>query len=122
MLYLLEQGRQDMTTRDPLPPRQRLERPSVLFDRHRSEIRAIVERHKGCNPRIFGSAARGDDGPGSDLDLLVDHRPGGVMSLFDLSAIHCEIEDLLGAPVQVLTPASLAPTVLATAEREARAV
>lgn len=44
------------------------------------------------------------------------------MSLFDLSAIHCEIEDLLGVPVQVLTPASLAPNIRAVAEREARAL
>jgi predicted nucleotidyltransferase len=44
------------------------------------------------------------------------------MSLFDLSAIHCEIEDLLGVPVQVLTPASLAPNIRTVAEREARAL
>jgi len=93
-----------------------------MFEHHRGEIRAIVERHKGSNPRVFGSVARGDDRPGSDLDLLVDHRPGSVMSLFDLSAIHCEIEDLLGVPVQVLTPASLAPNIQTVAEREARAL
>jgi len=94
----------------------------VLLDRHREEIRAIVERHKGANPRVFGSVARGEDRRTSDLDLLIDHRPGSVMSLFDLSAIHCEVEDLLGVPVQVLTPASLAANVRAVAEREARSI
>lgn len=110
-----------MKSRKTLSLRHR-ERPSVLLDRHREEVHAIVERHKGTNPRVFGSVARGEDGRTSDLDLLVDHRPGSVMSLFDLSAIHCEVEDLLGVPVQVLTPASLAANVRAVAEREARAI
>lgn len=72
------------------------------------------------NARVFGSAARGEDTGDSDLDLLVDHPPGRILSLFDLSAINVEIEDILNVPVQVLTPASLAPHVLAAAERDAR--
>jgi uncharacterized protein len=96
--------------------------PSAAFQRHRQAIRDIVARHNGANPRVFGSVARGEDTPASDLDLLVDHRPGGVMSLMDLSAVHAELEDLLGVPVQVMTPASLAPKLLAHAELEAVAV
>jgi uncharacterized protein len=110
-----------MTSRKTLSLRHR-ERPSVLLDRHREEIRAIVERHRGTNPRVFGSVARGEDKRTSDLDLLIDHRPDSVMSLLDLSAIHCEVEDLLGVPVQVLTPASLAAHIRAAAEREARSI
>ena len=91
-------------------------------ERHRREIRDIVARHKGANPRVFGSVARGEDTPASDLDLLVDHRPGGVMSLLDLSAMDAELEDVLGVPVQVMTPASLAPKVRARAELKAVAV
>ena len=96
--------------------------PSAAFERHRQAIRDIVARHKGVNPRVFGSVARGEDTPASDLDLLVDHRPGGVMSLLDLSAAHAELEDLLGVPVQVMTRASLAPKILARVELEAVAV
>lgn len=96
--------------------------PSAAFGRHRQAIRDIVARHNGVNPRIFGSVARGDDTRTSDLDLLVDHRPDGVMSLLDLSAARGELEDLLGVPVQVMTPASLAPKILARAELEAVAV
>jgi hypothetical protein len=94
-------------------------RPSEALHRHRREIRDIVARHKGVNPRVFGSVARGEDTAASDLDLLVDHRPGAVMSLFDLSAIHAEISDLVGVPLQVVTPASLAPKIRARAESEA---
>lgn len=43
---------------------------------HRDEIRAIVEANRATNPRVFGSVARGEDTPHSDLDLLVDPRPG----------------------------------------------
>lgn len=93
--------------------------PPAAFERHRQAIRDIVARHKGVNPRVFGSVARGEDTPASDLDLLVDHRPDGVMSLFDLSAMDAELEDLLGVPVQVMTPASLAPKVRSRAELEA---
>ena len=96
--------------------------PSAAFERHRQAIRDIVARHKGVNPRIFGSVAHGQDTGASDLDLLVDHRPGGVMWLLDLSAAHAELEDLLGVPVQVMTPASLAPRILVRAELEGVAV
>ncbi|WP_374928972.1 nucleotidyltransferase family protein [Kytococcus sedentarius] len=42
-------------------------------------VRTLAEHHV-TNPRIFGSAARGDDGPGSDLDLLVDAGPNWTCS------------------------------------------
>jgi len=93
--------------------------PSATVERHRQEIRDIVRRHNGLNPRIFGSVARGEDTEASDLDLLVDHGPERFMSLFDLAAIDVEIAGLLAVPVQVVTPASLPPKVRAAAERDA---
>lgn len=54
------------------------------------------------NPRVFGSALRGSDQEGSDLDLLVDPMPGAT--LFDLGGLQADLEDLLGIPVDVLTP------------------
>jgi predicted nucleotidyltransferase len=97
-------------------------RPSAALAPCRQQVRDIVARHKGANPRVFGSVARGEDTEQSDLDVLIDHRPGSVMSLFDLSAIRSEIEDLLGVTVQVMTPASLAAKIRIEAEREACAV
>ncbi len=94
-------------------------RPSAAVERHRQEIRDIVRRHNGLNPRIFGSVARGEDTEASDLDLLVDHGPERTLSLFDLAAIDVEVAALLAVPVQVVTPASLPPKVLAAAERDA---
>ena len=50
---------------------------------------------------VFGSVARGDDHPGSDIDFLVDFQPGS--SLFDLIHITDELTELLGRPVDVVS-------------------
>jgi predicted nucleotidyltransferase len=80
-------------------------RPSLAVEALRDAIVEIVRRHRGLNPRVFGSAARGDDREDSDLDLLVDPAPG--MTLFDVGGIIDEVETLLGVPVDVLTPGAL---------------
>jgi predicted nucleotidyltransferase len=49
---------------------------------------------------VFGSAIRGTDEDGSDLDLLVDALPGAT--LFDLGGLQCELESLLGVHVDLL--------------------
>ena len=54
---------------------------------------------------MFGSVARGDTGPHSDVDLLID--TGGPQSLFEQAALQSELEDLLGCPVHVLTTGGL---------------
>jgi hypothetical protein len=80
-------------------------RPSEKLNAHREAIRAIVAAHRGANPRVFGSVARGEDTEESDLDILVD--PVGPMSLFDLGAILNELTTLLDVEVDVLTPNAL---------------
>ena len=54
---------------------------------------------------MFGSVLHGTDTEGSDIDLLVDALPGAT--LFDLGGLLEELEDLLGVPVDLLTPADL---------------
>ena len=76
-------------------------RPSEKLNAHREAIRAIVAAHRGANPRVFGSVARGEDTEESDLDILVD--PAGKMSLFDLGGIQFGLSQLLGVRVDVLT-------------------
>ena len=56
-----------------------------LIQKKRSRILAIAGRHGATNLRIFGSVARGEAGPESDLDLLVDLEPG--RSLLDHIAL-----------------------------------
>ena len=80
-------------------------KPSIALDQNRDAVRDVARRYRATNPRVFGSALRGDDDDGSDLDLLVDPMPGAT--LFDLGGLQVELEDLLGIPVDLLTPADL---------------
>ena len=80
-------------------------KPSAVLDLHRDAVRALVLAHRVTNPRVFGSAARGDDAIGSDLDLLVDPMVG--TTLFDIGAIRHELTQLLGVRVDVVTPRAL---------------
>ena len=80
-------------------------KPSEVFQKNRSVIRRIIESHHAVNPRVFGSVLHGEDALGSDLDILIDPTP--ETTLFDIGAIRHELLQLLGVPVDVLTPRSL---------------
>jgi len=77
------------------------------LDRHREEILALGARRGASNIRIFGSAARGEARPGSDLDLLVSFEAG--RSLLDLIGLKHDVEDLINRPVDVVTDRALSP-------------
>ena len=80
-------------------------KPSIALEQHRESIRQIVERHHAVNARVFGSVVQGSDDEGSDLDILID--PTANTTLFDIGAIRHELLELLGVPVDVLTPKAL---------------
>lgn len=80
-------------------------------------IREIAQRHSAANPRIFGSTARGEDGPDSDIDILVDMGP--MMSIFDLLHIQDDLEGLLGVDVDVLVDSNIPADRRAVIMREA---
>lgn len=80
-------------------------KPSQALVLHRDAIRSVVMAHRACNPRVFGSVVHGEDTEGSDLDLLIDPTPD--TTLFDIGAIRHELLQLLGVPVDVLTPRAL---------------
>jgi predicted nucleotidyltransferase len=76
-----------------------------LVQAHREEIKAIVARHHGRTVAIFGSVARGDEQPGSDIDFLVELEPGARP--IEILSIGVELEEALGVKVDVGTPQSL---------------
>jgi predicted nucleotidyltransferase len=80
-------------------------RPSIALQRHRDRIREIALSHRVTNVRVFGSALRGEDKDGSDLDILVE--PTEETTLMDIGAIQYELKELLGIPIDVLTPNAL---------------
>ncbi|THV24729.1 nucleotidyltransferase family protein [Peteryoungia ipomoeae] len=95
-------------------------RPSDVLERNREAIRAVTARHRAANPRVFGSVARGEDGPESDLDILVDALPG--MTLFDLGGLQSEMEDLLPCRVDIVTAGGLKARMRDRILAEARAI
>ena len=95
-------------------------RPSKAVAAHRSDIRRVVLAHRALNPRIFGSVAHGEDHDGSDLDILIDPTP--ETTLMDIGAIRHELLQLLGVPVDVLTPNALPERFRYTVLAEAKPV
>jgi len=82
------------------------------------EILQIAARHGAQNVRIFGSAARGEARPDSDIDFLVTLEIG--RSLLDLARLLHELEALLGCNVDVVTEAGLRPRIRPQVLKEAR--
>jgi len=73
--------------------------------RRRLELVQTAAAHKARNLRVFGSVVRGEDGPDSDIDFLVDFAPDA--SLLDLIGLQQDLETLLGRRVDVVTPAGI---------------
>jgi predicted nucleotidyltransferase len=67
---------------------------------------------------LFGSRAREDNRPDSDIDLIVDVRPGRKFSLLDLVGVAHVVEDNIGLPANVFMRRSLAPDFLRHARRD----
>ncbi len=79
--------------------------PAALLKEHREAILRLAARHGASNVRVFGSVARGEAGPGSDLDLLVSLAPG--RGLLDHVALWQDLEDLLHCKVDVVSEKAL---------------
>jgi uncharacterized protein len=80
-------------------------RPSVALQAYRERILQIARAHGASNVRVFGSAAKGADREGSDLDLLVDVDERAT--LFTLAGLEHALNELLGVSVDVRTPAEI---------------
>ncbi|HUR67717.1 MAG TPA: nucleotidyltransferase family protein [Candidatus Thermoplasmatota archaeon] len=80
-------------------------RPGRLLSQRREEVLALARAHGATDVRVFGSVARGDAGPESDVDLLVTFSPrASVFARLDLEEA---LQQLLGIRVEVVTPEAL---------------
>jgi len=84
--------------------------------RRRHDMVAAAAAHGVRNLRVFGSVARGQDRPDSDVDLLVDLPPG--LGLFGLGRVQDELEAILGTRVDLVPAQDLKPGVRARVEHE----
>jgi len=76
-----------------------------LLKEKRQDILQVAERHGAYNVRVFGSVVRGEAGPDSDVDLLVEVEP--VHSSWFPAGLIADLENLLGRKVDVVTEAAL---------------
>ncbi|MGI4791739.1 MAG: nucleotidyltransferase family protein [Janthinobacterium lividum] len=76
-----------------------------LLQEKREEILRIAERHGAYNVRVFGSVARGEAGPNSDVDFLIDVGP--VHSAWFPGGLVVDLETLLGCRVDIITANAL---------------
>jgi predicted nucleotidyltransferase len=72
-----------------------------LIKLKQDQILAIGRKYGVSSIRVFGSIARGDDTPTSDIDFLVELEPG--RSLFDLGGLQVDLEEALNCQVDVVT-------------------
>lgn len=73
-----------------------------------AEIERVASFYGASDVRVFGSAACGEEGPGSDLDLLVEMGEG--RGLLEQAALQGDLEDLLGCRVHIVTVTGLTYT------------
>jgi predicted nucleotidyltransferase len=85
--------------------------------RRKGLVAALARAHGARSVVLFGSAARGDEGAGSDLDFMVELEPG--RSLLDLIGLEADLAELFGRKVDVVAAASAKPRVRAGARRDA---
>lgn len=90
---------------------------SALGERAK-DVRRVARAHGVVRLRIFGSLARGEATPESDLDLLVRLEPG--RDLLDLVALKQDLEALLRQPVDVVEEDGLSPHLREAILRDAR--
>ena len=91
------------------PPRRLSGPVGRRVRRHRNDLIAAAAAHGVSNLRVFGSVARGEDHPDSDVDLLADFPSG--LTLFGLSRLEADLEAILGTRVNLIPAADLKPGV-----------
>lgn len=90
-----------------------------LLIEKRDHVLEIADRHGAFNVRVFGSVARGEETPDSDIDFLVDYDPERTTPWFP-GGLLMDLQDLLGRRVDVLTADGISPLLEAQILSEAR--
>lgn len=83
----------------------------------RALIRTLAKAHGARTLALFGSVARAEERPASDIDFMAELEPG--RSLLDLIGLAQDLQEALGRKVEVVTRAGMKPRVLAEADRDA---
>ena len=90
----------------------------ALLKARRDQILETARRNGAFDVRVFGSVARGEARPDSDIDFLVRLESG--RSLLDLAHLLRELQALLGCKVDIVTEAGLRPRIRPQVLKDAR--
>jgi uncharacterized protein len=90
----------------------------AIIDRLR-ENEAALRTRGVAHAALFGSRARGDDGPGSDTDIMIEIEPDAAVTVYDYVALKDFIASLFDGPVDVVDREGLKPTLRPAATAEA---
>lgn len=85
-----------------------------------AKLVALCRRYHVRELSLFGSAARGEMRPDSDIDILVEFLPGADIDLVDYAGLMLDLSDLLGRKVDLVSKNGLKPLIRASVLGEAR--
>ncbi len=71
------------------------------------ENRIMLAQFKVRSLSLFGSVVRGEAGPDSDVDILVEFEPGAHVGLFAFARLQRYLQEILGSEVDLATPDAL---------------
>ena len=82
----------------------------------------VCRRYSVTELSLFGSAARGEMHPESDIDLMVEFQPGARIGLIEFESLSEELESLVGRRVDLVTKRRLKPWVRPHVLKDARII
>ena len=94
--------------------------PSVHEKELRPELGEICRRYQVKQLSVFGSVARGEARPDSDVDLLVEFLPDARIGMIQYGGLMLALSDLMGRKVDLVTKRALRPVLRDSILEEAR--
>ena len=92
------------------------------LDVDENKLAGLCQQHRVRYLSVFGSAARGEMRPDSDIDLLVEFLPGAEVSLLDHAGLMLDLSELLGRKVDLVSKNGLKPLIRESILGEAQLV
>jgi hypothetical protein len=83
----------------------------LTIEQIKKDIKPLLVKHDVKHAEIYGSFARGQQNPGSDLDILVDFGAESTKTLCDLISLKLELQEALGIEVDVNTAKGISPLI-----------